>query len=149
MTNKQMRARDLRRVCLHEFAHLHVARHHGVAGHVRVAANPHAGDGLTERMFIGKFHFLQRCEDASALRQIGLAGTVAEELDDDTTLEGWQILEWLQEGTLELSGTDAKYAGDYTEADLDLTIALVRDLWDALDSDAELEVSCWASEAVS
>lgn len=149
MPRAQLMARDLRRAALHEFGHLHVAHHYGVAGHVRIRLNPTAGDGLTERFFVGRFHLLQTCTDPVIRRHMGLAGVIAEEMDTDDSVEGWSLLDALEYGSIELSSTDAEFAGDYDEADIDAVIALLRKCWPAVQRDVAFEVQGWAEEVAA
>lgn len=133
--------RDLRRACLHEFAHREVARLLGVNGHVRIDRNPHGG--IEEFHFSGCFH-LSHGADARSLRLIALAGCVAEHLDDDHHFEGWQLIEALDAGEVGLSATDANLAGDFDEQDVDESAGLVLQAWESIERAAEFEARCWS-----
>lgn len=140
MTQAEIRARDLRRVCIHEFAHQEVARHFGADGHVRIHDNPNGG--IDERYFGGSFHRLTDV-DVRSKRLIALAGTVAETLDDTPDLEGWQLVEWLDGGLDELSESDADIAGDFDEHDIDECIAVALSVWQEIERHAAFEAKCW------
>lgn len=149
MDRDQIRQRDLHRACIHEYAHAHVARHHGIDSHVRIADNPDAADDVEQKFFSGKCHFLADCQDPTGRRQIGLAGLVAEHIDDDADVEAWMILESLELDPLQLSESDGEYAGIYTEADLNSTAMLIRRLWDSILVDAAREMMAWQVEVAA
>lgn len=70
---------------------------------------------------------------------IGLAGTVAEEVYCDPAIEAFQIADFLEFGVVELSLSDAQLAADYTEADIEECLALVKLLWATILEGAKLE----------
>lgn len=143
MALAEVRARDLRLVCLHEFAHQEVARHFGFEGHVRVHDNP--SGGFDERFFGGRFFLLDLFgkADPRAKRLIALAGKVAETLDDDPDLEGWELIEWLDYGIESLSDSDAVLAEAFDEQDIDECIAIVLSVWHEIERHAAFEARCW------
>lgn len=135
-------ARDLRRICIHEFAHQEVARLLGVLGHVRIERNPNGG--WHEKHFSGRFHFYCGLDQRQA-RLIGLAGKVAEQLDEDD-FDAFEFVDDLDTGEIELSGTDAESAGDFDENDVDEAAALVIQAWEAIEEATAFESANWMDE---
>jgi hypothetical protein len=121
---------DLHRACLHEAAHVVIARLYGAA-EVNARVDPtETSDPIAEKTFVGSTQFcLPDGLDRDHRRMIALAGTVAEELAGDSEIDGFVLLDYLECGDVLLSETDAKLAGSYSAADLDRCIALVRHAW--------------------
>lgn len=118
---KEQKKRDLWRACLHEAAHLVIARHFKVSGHIRVAE--HTNGGTEERYFVGQFHPLSKITTVKAKRAIGLAGSMAELLEEDSTLTECDC------DDLELSESDATLANGYQVRDIGRTLELLRENW--------------------
>jgi len=128
--------RDLLLACIHEYAHMIVARHLGIHGFVKIARNGSGGE--LERHFGGTF---TRFADGNThqKRMIGLAGTVAEHVYCDPAIEAFQIADFLECGADELSISDADISGDYTAADIEECLVLVKLLWATILEGAKLE----------
>jgi hypothetical protein len=99
-------AHALRRACLHEYAHLIVARHFGAAGFVTIA-----GDATSCR-YGGRFQMYGELAD-DEWRVVALAGVVAERLDEEPTLEACTLAAALRADADLLSGTDARLAAGF------------------------------------
>ena len=141
------RQHDLRLACIHEHAHAAVAGHFGIVGRVTIFENPDGSlDG--EKFFGGNFQ-LYAGGDAHQHRMIGLAGTVAENVDRDPGIEAWEIQEYLDLHVIELSATDAELAGDYAEGDVEECLALVRQWWSGIAQEAKFEAAKWEEVASS
>lgn len=120
------RARDLARVCLHEYAHLVVARRLGAVGFVRIARIvPPRDEGPH---FAGRFE-LHVPLDAELVRIVALAGPIAELVDLEPSIHITELRSRLAAGPLRLSGADAVLAAGYAEDDVARALALVRELW--------------------
>ncbi|SAK48290.1 hypothetical protein AWB79_01274 [Caballeronia hypogeia] len=70
---------------------------------------------------------------------IGLVGIVAEALDDDPSYEGWFLIGSIEFGIEKLSDTGPEMAGDFSEADIDECLSLLRTLWPSVELAATLE----------
>lgn len=119
-------AHDLRRTLIHEYAHLYVAERHHVFGWVEIACNPGGGDA--ERHFLGRFRHAPII-NARARRLIGLAGTIAELIDDDATVTSADVDDYIRSDVAPLSASDAKLAGMYTARDVQASVQAVRAVW--------------------
>ena len=108
---------ELRRTCIHEAAHVAVAKSFGAAAvwdvYPRITTAPQhqklwAGiayidtEGLTDRQ--------QRC--------IALAGVVATELYENPNLQAWEIAEGIEWGDIDFSPQDASLADGYDFSDV-------------------------------
>jgi hypothetical protein len=112
--------------------------HFAVWGRVDIFRND-TDDIVTETLVVGKFRMSKKPEDSHHRRMIGLAGTIAKELDEDPEICGWEIFEWLAFQTIELSASDAELAGEYTEADVEECLELLRSVWSSVDMVAKHE----------
>jgi hypothetical protein len=112
----------LGRVCLHEYAHLVVARHFGAAGFVAIV-----GDSTSCR-YGGRFQMYGELAD-DEWRIVALAGLVAERLDDEPTLTASVLAAALGADPDLLSGTDAQLAAGFDEVDVERCLSLVTTLW--------------------
>lgn len=131
--------RDLHRACLHEFAHLHVARHFGVWGRVVIERNPDGG--IYETHWAGRFEIYNAAPSRRAEVVIGLAGACAEWLDFEWHVTPAMVLDAIDEGTEQLSPTDAAKVGAVTLPKVRASMDLVRRLWPGIKADAELHVA--------
>ena len=110
------------RACLHEYAHLVVARHFGAAGFVAIA-----GDA-TACSYGGRFQMYGELAD-DEWRIVALAGVVAERLDEEPTVTASVLSAALRADPDMLRGTDARLAAGFDEADVERCVSLVRVLW--------------------
>jgi hypothetical protein len=132
-SNEADRESDLARVCLHEYAHLVVARQLGAMGFVRVArifasrdAGPH---------FAGRFE-LHEPLGADQLRMVALAGSIAEIVEPTPSIGPADVAARLASGPSRLSGADATLAAGYVADDVARTLSLVRELWPMIRDEA-------------
>jgi hypothetical protein len=120
--------------CLHEYAHLAVARHFGACGFVTVQ-RLHAGEATWQ----GRFQLYGALDD-DAWRIVALAGTLAERL-----FEGHPASAALLEAVLRkpgaLSYCDAKLAQGFDRGDVTSCLAVLRDAWPAITCDARERVT--------
>jgi hypothetical protein len=123
---------DLRSACIHEAAHAVVAQHLGVSAMAEVFPSG-AFDLIHEKYWIGKTR-LYPSPTGRARVLIGLAGSVAEALQDDP--------EWFEmnpedfELSYELSQTDADFVGNFTTADVEETAAILKSIWPTVEREA-------------
>jgi len=125
--------RDAHTACVHEFGHLHVARHFGVEGFVRIIPNEHRADG--DLWWYASF-YSERIGDAKVRRLIGLAGLVAECMHVDSDVSADAILESIELGGSVLSTSDAAMSARFTKSDLNECVDLVRSRWGEIQRDA-------------
>jgi len=112
------------RTCLHEYAHLVVARHFGAAGFVAIG-----GAGSTSPHRIGgRFQMYGELLDEE-WRIVALAGAVAERLDEDPAVAAAVLADALRADPEALRGTDAELAAGFDDADVERCLDLVRRLW--------------------
>jgi hypothetical protein len=131
------RLEDLRRTCVHEYGHMHVARHHGVYAHVRIEPNPDGGDD--QYHYGGDCHILTEFPSQQARIDIALAGGIAEliasdEYDPDLIIS---------ETAGMLSPIDRIHAGAFDWDDVERCHTLLQQLWPAVLVDVEREVAAW------
>jgi hypothetical protein len=125
--------RNLRRACLHEHAHLAVARALGASGFVSIRCAGRGADGALR--FGGRFQMYGELGDDD-WRIVALAGAIAECLDTDPTLSAGRIAERLRTGADALSGRDAELAAGYGDHDVERCLDLVRAMWREIEMDA-------------
>ena len=126
-------ARNLRRTCVHEYAHWAVARSLGAYGFVTIGR---AGvDAAGSAQFGGRFQMHGGLDDGD-WRVVALAGTVAECYDDDRTITAAAIAERLRRGDIAIEGTDAVLAAGFDEADVVRCLALVQRAWPEIVAEA-------------
>jgi hypothetical protein len=121
---------ELVRVCLHEYAHLAVARELGACGYVTIRRVDGAGS-----RFAGCFQMFGELAD-SEWRVVALAGAVAECMADGC-VDDAAIAERVRGASCLLSGVDAALADGHTADDLALCAAIVRRAWTGLVREAE------------
>ncbi len=134
VTPQQISERELRKVAIHEAAHAVVAWHLGylaTKAEVFRVENP----GEWDRTWTGRVWFYQQPSVQDG-RFIGLAGYVAEQLQDDDEITGACLLDYLDLDAADLSATDARFAAAHTEADLEDTLMLVRWCWEEINTRA-------------
>lgn len=127
------------RACLHEYAHLVVARHFGAAGFVAIA-----GDATSCR-YGGRFQMYGDLAD-DEWRIVALAGAVAERLDEEPTVMASVLAAALRADPDMLRGTDARLAAGFDEPDVERCVSLVRTLWRDIAGEANER---FASETVN
>jgi hypothetical protein len=110
------------RACLHEYAHLVVARHFGAAGFVAIVGDP------ASCCYGGRFQMHGELAD-DEWRIVALAGVVAERLDEEPTVTATVLAAALRANPRVLGGTDAQLATGCDEADVERCLGLVRKLW--------------------
>jgi len=125
-------ARNLRRACVHEYAHWAVARSLGASGFVTIVREPADADGSAQ--FGGRFQMHGELDDGD-WRVVALAGTVAECYDDDKTISATTIAAAIACGDIEFTGTDAKLATGYDDDDVARCLALVKRAWPEIIAD--------------
>jgi hypothetical protein len=119
----------LARVCLHEYAHLVVARALGACGYVRIRLGPNG--------FAGAFHMHDHASlDERAWRVVALAGTLAEWLDDAPRLDVADACERLAR-PMALSHEDATLGAGHDAHDVRRCLHLLREHWNGLLLEAE------------
>lgn len=121
---------ELRRVLVHEYAHLAAARHFGAAGFVRVLR---VRDDAAGVCFAGRFQLYGALDD-DAWRIVALAGVVAECIDAGCDDDAERLHRHVGEA---LAGVDGELARDYLPRHVDCCRAILRATWRALVDDAE------------
>jgi hypothetical protein len=127
---------------MHEYAHLHVARHFGVHGHVTIEANPDGG--LYESHYVGQLHVFTLVPTAHGRAMVGLAGFVAEWLCENPVITAEDLFAELDLDPESLSESDRRYAPNVTPRTVGAALWLVRKLWPDIVADAELHASAEA-----
>ena len=127
--------RDLRTTLVHEHGHRIVAAHYRVPGRISVRFNSDGSD-LAERYFKGQFHSRGRMPTPRSARLVGLAGAVANLIDDEPEIDLCEIDDRLDDdknnGMGIFSETDRQLAVGYTWYDVAGTLKLLRRYWSAL-----------------
>lgn len=72
---------------------------------------------------------------------VGLAGLVAEELLDEPLADAWELVEYIENGGIAMSETDAAMAQGFTVEDVEETMRLLSDHWPEVQQAAEWEIS--------
>lgn len=141
------RARSLRRVAIHEYAHCHVARAFGIAGRVQIAARTgHASDSTREH-FSGAFVPVLPMIACHAAQVIALAGICADaRLAQATAPTAASVCAGLALGESTLSEGDAIHAGAYGETHIAEALLLVGEAWHAIERDAEVHAAALECE---
>jgi hypothetical protein len=123
--------RDLRRTCVHEYAHAAVARHFGAAGFVTIVARCADAAG-----YGGRFQMYgELAEDE--WRIVALAGTVAECVDDDPHADARAIVAALAADPARLSSVDAQLAAGFGDTDVERCLGIVKALWREIAGEAD------------
>ena len=118
------------RTCLHEYAHLAVARHFGACGFVTLRAVPGTTTG-----YAGRFQMYGELGDAE-WRVVALAGALAECLDDDATLGADAARRRLAAEPELLCGVDAELAQGFVTDDVRRCLEILRAHWASIEGDA-------------
>lgn len=143
-SDDEIKMRDLMRASIHEHAHLALIEKFGSHGSVSLWRNPNGGE--EEKCFSGRCHFRRDALDPHALRIVGLAGQLAEDvwtgwldMHDDEDVEDY--FDNFDLDTIHsLSATDGALIGPL-ELSLFLdTAAALRSVWPVVLRRAELEV---------
>jgi len=117
-------------VCLHEYAHLAVAKHFGGAGFVTVARVADASPPC----HAGAFRLFGDLADHE-WRIVALAGAIAECLAEDP-LAGVDRIAHRLDAASRLTGVDRQLAAGYTRDDVTACVAILRAEWSSLCADA-------------
>src|SRR5262245_40796742 len=128
---------DLRRACIHEYAHFLVARELGAAGFVTISC---ARDELSGRPRFGGCFQMHGELAADEWRIVALAGAIAECVLDDDEIAAPAILGRLSRGDIELSGPDAVLAAEYDAGDVTRCLAIVRRAFPMIAAEAEAHI---------
>ena len=129
----------LHRTCLHEAAHLAVARQFGATGFVRILR---VGDAQ-EPAWLGRFQLHGELAD-DEWRIVALAGAVAELVALDGARDAAALRERLERDATLLTGPDEALAKGYDLEDVARCLALVTRVW----RDIEAEASARANDAL-
>ena len=141
MALSQAAMRDLRRACIHEYAHWAVARHFGAAGFVTIV-----GSRTGPPSWGGRFQMYGDLADRE-WRIVALAGTVAECVDEDASVDGLDIIARLRNDPSLLSAIDARLAEGFGDDDVAQCLAIVKAVWHEIAGEAEDRASSVASES--
>jgi hypothetical protein len=126
---------DLRSACIHEAAHAAVAQHLGAIAVAEVFPSG-TSDTVNERYWVGQTRLYTPTTGRMRVL-IGLAGSVAEALDDDDG--GREMIEMNPEDfnlSYDLSQTDADLAGSFTTPDVEETAAILKSVWPTVEREA-------------
>jgi hypothetical protein len=136
---KTIEERELRRVAIHEAAHLIICETLGGCASATVWRNESSDPN--DKAYLGQCHIYHPPSGEDADFYVGLAGIAAEEMEDEgddeyalTTL--WERLEFNDN----ISNSDAEMIGDHeqiTHANLEKMIAMIRQEWEAVNECAE------------
>jgi hypothetical protein len=125
-------AEGLRAACMHEYAHLVVARQFGACGFVTVARI--AGREHDAQRWHGRFQLFGELGD-DEWRIVALAGTIAEWIDAQAAFDTASLLAALKRpGTL--SPTDASLAHGYGADDVERCVRIVTMAWHEIEMQA-------------
>lgn len=145
MTLEEIEAMDLHRTAIHEAAHAIVdLRTGGAGGNVYLSRRTAFSDVVETRAWAGQYEGFCIADRTV----VGLAGALAayihEEGGPDAASEDAviaEVLDYIETGDIELSGTDAAMAGDYGPDDIERTVRLLFTHWGAIVERAQWEVS--------
>jgi hypothetical protein len=134
MRPREAAMRDLRRACIHEYAHWAVARHFGAAGFVTIvshaAGHPRYG---------GRFQMHGDLAD-DEWRVVALAGAVAECCADDPDVAAHLVIRYLRSDPSALSPVDAQLAAGFADRDVERCLAVVKAAWHEIAGEADARV---------
>lgn len=131
------RARSLHRVAVHEYAHYHVARTFGIAGHVEIVPRAGVAQADAREAFSGCFVAVMPLIACYAAQVIALAGVGADVRLAGTALPSAAALcAQIACGERTLSATDARQAGAFGETHVAEALARVAAAWDDILRDA-------------
>ena len=125
-------ARDLRAACLHEFAHLVVARCLGAWGFVTVTRIVRDDSGAGG--WHGAFQLFGELTDEE-WRSVALAGTIAERIDARADCDAGSLFESLRRPGV-LSYSDAHLADGFDASDVQRCLHLVSMSWREIEMQA-------------
>lgn len=128
---------QLHRTCLHEAAHLVVARHFGATGFVRILR---AGEITSAPSWLGRFQLYGDLADHE-WRIVALAGAIAELIAGDTTRDVARVRDELARDPTLLTGADLELAQGYDERDVARCLALVTREWREIAAEANERVA--------
>lgn len=139
---------EQRKAAIHEAAHAVIAHHLGYGATPEIHRTPDPGPD--DKLWIGSTDLYGHIVGIDA-RLIGLAGVIAEEVNACPDVDAEDLLNFLDDGTIELSCTDAQMAGSYTPQDIDDILSLVRGHWPRIDEEAKFLAidACEPAEAHS
>jgi hypothetical protein len=126
---------SLRRTCLHEYAHLAVARHFGAAGFVTIRAL--SGDAR----YAGRFQMFGELSD-SEWRIVALAGALAECLDAEPGIDIEGLCARLAADPDLLCGVDAELARGFEVDDVRRCVEILGACWPSIEAEALAHASC-------
>lgn len=137
----RLRRRELRKVCLHEYAHAAVAKHFDpkIEGCwvVIEKLKPGAARQNVTRFYNGQFVH-DPIKSQRERRLVGLAGIVAELLDDEPDIDPREILDRIDAEHVVLSDGDWEMIGkSLTWRHIWRCMDLVRELWPRITQDAQ------------
>ena len=127
------------RTCLHEAAHLAVARQFGATGFVRILR----GGDAQEPMWVGRFQLHGELAHDEG-RISALAGAIAELVALDGARDAAALRERLERDATLLTGADEALAKGYDLEDIASCLELVTRVW----RDIEAEASEHANDAL-
>ena len=133
--------RELRRTCIHEYAHWAVAKHLGAAGFVTIVRSRAGPPGWG-----GRFQMYGDLADDD-WRIVALAGVVAECIEDNPAIEAAAIVDGLKQDPTMLSAIDAQLAADFGDDDVARCLRIVRAVWHELAKEADDRAASVASES--
>jgi hypothetical protein len=133
--------RDLRRACIHEYAHWAVARHFGAAGFVTIVASRTGPPSWG-----GRFQMYGELADGE-WRIVALAGTVAECVEEDPGVDALAIIASLRQDPSMLSAIDAQLAQGFGDDDVLRCLAIVKAAWHEIAREAGDRASSVVSES--
>ena len=116
--------------CLHEYAHLAVARHFGATGFVRVSRVAAAPPS-----WLGRFQLFGELAD-DEWRVVALAGAVAELLAREAAPDAAHTAARLARDPALTTGTDGQLARGYDIADVARCLSIVKRAWREIVSEA-------------
>ncbi|WOL30538.1 hypothetical protein [Pseudomonas fragi] len=123
MNLDKIRRRDLQLIAYHEAGHLIALTRLGGYGHIRIEDAPEASDVRELRLYCGRVYILAQPTAERAHILVGLAGLVAEELLDEPLADAWELVEFIENGGIAMSETDAAMAQGFTVEDVEETIS--------------------------
>lgn len=124
---------DLTVAAIHETAHAVVCGVLGGYGHVLL--EPRECDPAVEKEVRAQFGYPQSFNDPEKLALVGLAGSLAESIhsEGEVDAEDWWDMESDEPS---LSASDAHIAGEFTEAHVEQTLAILTEHWDEVTEQA-------------
>ena len=122
----------LHRTCLHEAAHLAVARQFGATGFVRILR---VGDAHQVPAWLGRFQLHGELAD-DEWRIVALAGAIAELVALDGARDAAALSERLERDATLLTGADEALAKGYNLEDVARCLALVTRVWREIEAEA-------------